>query len=324
MPTLDRFLQERAPSWGDLDALVREARGRPERLGAARVRRLGALYRAAAADLAWARRRYPGDPAVVRLEELVGRARHAVYSGDTERRSVRAFLLTDYWRRVAERPLALALSALLLFAPLVLSAWWAHDDPGAASGLVPGAWAAVSEPRPDGADLGLTVSESTAFSTEIFVNNIQVAFMAFAGGLALGLLTAAALLYNGTIIGAITGLAVAAGNTSVFVQLIVPHGVLELSCIVVAGAAGLRLGWAIVDPGRVRRSVALAAEARRSVELAVGTALWLVVAGIVEGFVTPAGIGVGPALVVGFGLGALYWALVVTRGRVTAAPGPST
>jgi uncharacterized membrane protein SpoIIM required for sporulation len=93
----------------------------------------------------------------------------------------------------------------------------------------------------------------------------------------------------------------------------------------VAGAAGLRMGWAVVDPGRRRRRVALAEEARAGAELALGTAPWLVLAGVVEGFVTPAGLGVGPALAVGFGLAAVYWALAWRRGRPSVAltPGPA-
>jgi uncharacterized membrane protein SpoIIM required for sporulation len=96
--------------------------------------------------------------------------------------------------------------------------------------------------------------------------------------------------------------------------------VLELSCIVVAGAAGLRMGWALIDPGRISRSTALVAEARQAAELAIGTAPWLVLAGLVEGFVTPSGLGVPGALVVGFSLGVLYWALVMVRGRPAIAP----
>jgi uncharacterized membrane protein SpoIIM required for sporulation len=93
--------------------------------------------------------------------------------------------------------------------------------------------------------------------------------------------------------------------------------VLELSCIVVAGAAGLRFGWALVEPGRKTRRDALAAEARQSVQIVLGTAPWLVVAGLVEGFLTPSGLGLPVVLAVGFGLGALYWGLVVALGRAT-------
>ncbi len=84
----ERFEAERARAWGELDAMLRLAGDRPERLGAAGVRRLGELYRAAAADLAFARRRYPGDPLVARLEALVLRARATVYARAGRRASV--------------------------------------------------------------------------------------------------------------------------------------------------------------------------------------------------------------------------------------------
>ena len=322
---LDRFLREGEPAWTELASLVHAASGRPERLGPGGVRRLGGLYRSAAADLALARRRFPLDPAVARLEELVGRARHLVYAGDARRESVGSFLGRRYWQRVVERPAMLAVAALLLFAPVGLGAAWAGSDAAAATGVVPASLGGGSDRDTQGADLGLTPAESTSFSTQIFVNNIRVTLAAFAGGITGGMLTAAALVFNGLVIGVIGGLAVTGGRTSVFVQLVAPHGVLELSCIVVAGAAGLRMGWAVVDPGRRRRGVALAAEARAGAELALGTAPWLVLAGLVEGFVTPAGIGVGPALAVGFGLAAVYWALAWRRGRPAPAftPGPA-
>ena len=319
---LDRFVREREPAWTELTGLVRDARGRPEQLGPERVRRLGALYRAAAADLALARRRFPLDPAVPRLEDLVGRARHLVYAAQARRESALGFLGQRYWQRVAERPALLAVSAALLFAPLALSALWAGSDPGTAAGVVPGAVGGLAE-RGAATDLGLSSAESAAMSSQIFVNNIRVSLMAFAGGISGGLLTAAALAFNGLFIGVVAGLAVSAGQTGPFVELVVPHGVLELSCIVVAGAAGLRMGWALVEPGRRRRSVALAEEARAAVELALGTTPWLVLAGLVEGFVTPAGIGVAPALAVGLAFGVPFWLLVWRRGRPAVRPAPA-
>jgi uncharacterized membrane protein SpoIIM required for sporulation len=300
--------------------LVARARGRAERLGADDVRRLAHLYRGAAADLAMARRSFRGDPVVARLEQLVGRARSLVYASEATRESLRSFVSRRYWRRVRERPVPLVVAAVLLFAPMVLSAFWAHGDTAAAGALVPAGFRGEGGEAPGagGTDLGLSSVERTAFSIEIFVNNIRVTFMAFAGGITAGLVTVAALLYNGLVIGVIAGLAIAAGNTDSFLQLVVPHGVLELSCIVVAGAAGLRMGWAIVDPGRRRRGAALLAEARPTVELALGTALWLVVAGLVEGFLTPAGLGPWWNYGVGITLGAVFWGLVWWRGASPA------
>src|SRR5581483_6434222 len=88
---LDRFVRRRTPEWEELGRLVEAAGRRPERLGAGGVRRLGALYRAAAADLALARRRWPGDPVTVRLEDLVGRSRHLVYAAPSRSASLRQF-----------------------------------------------------------------------------------------------------------------------------------------------------------------------------------------------------------------------------------------
>jgi uncharacterized membrane protein SpoIIM required for sporulation len=311
---VDAFLQDRQASWSELDQLLRASKGRPARLGAAGVVRLGALYRAAVADLATARRSFPGEAVTVRLEDLVLRGRAAVYASGGRGESVRAFFATTYWRAVRERPVALVLAALLLFVPMAAGTAWGLADPSAAARMAPGAAAGIGNPRDD-ADLGLSPADSSRFSAEIMTNNIRVTFTAFAGGVLLGLGTAAALVFNGLLLGAVTGIALDAGNLDVYLQLIVPHGVLELSCIVVAGAAGLRLGRAILLPGTGRRGPAITAEARRSVQLVAGTAPWLVLAGLVEGFVTPAGIGPVTATVVGTALAAAFWALVAWRGR---------
>ena len=310
---LQSFVDDRQPLWAELDDLLERARGRPERLGPGGVRRLGALYRGAAADLALARRRFAGDPVVERLEALVSRARPVVYATEARRESFGEFVSRGYWRRVRERPGLLALAAALLLVPAALAVVWALNDAGAAVGVLPEEYRSAGERRGDG-DLGLSADDQAAFSSAIFTNNIQVTFLAFALGALAGLGTAFVLVYNGIILGGVAGLSFDTGTGARFVELVTPHGVLELSCIVVTAMAGLRIGAAIVDPGPRRRTVALIAEARRGVELVLGTAPWLVLAGLVEGFVTPRGVGVGGAIAVGVALAAVYWALVLWRG----------
>ena len=317
---VNAFLSKRRPSWEELESLLRAAGRHPEKLGPVRVLQLGGRYRAAAADLALARRSFPGDPAVAYLEGLVDRARHVVYDAPTRRGSLWRFVSRDYWRLVVERRLALLVAALLLFAPAFLSGAWALNDPGRAAGLVPGAYRSVTEPRPHGSNDELSSSQRAAISSQIFTNNIEVTFLAFAGGMLLGLGTVVLLVSNGVLLGTVAGLAIGAGNSRVFFELVVAHGVLELSCITVAGAAGLRLGWSIVDPGLRTRMVSLGAEARRSVALVLGTMPWLVVAGLTEGFITGSGISLATVLAVGLGLGGTYWALVLWRGVATAGP----
>jgi uncharacterized membrane protein SpoIIM required for sporulation len=320
---LERFLAVREPVWNELEQLATSSRGRAERLGPQGALRLGELYRMAAADLAVARRRWPTDPSVARLENLVGRARSLVYQSTSRRASLRSFFGSHYWRLTAERPIALLVAAALLFGPGLLAGAWSLQDPGAAGGLVPAQYRSVTEPRDAGADLGLSVEEQAAFSSAIFTNNIQVTFLAFAGGIAAGLGTALLLVYNGVLLGTVAGLSIQAGNGGALYQLVVAHGILELSCIVVGGAAGLRLGWALIEPGTRSRRAALASQARSAVLVVLGTMPWLVLAGLVEGFLTPAGTGTGVVTTVGFALGIVYWMLVVVRGSIVPTDVPS-
>lgn len=312
---LDAFVRDRSEAWSRLETLVRDARRRAETLGPEGVLELGGLYRAAAADLALGRRAFPGDPVVARLERLVAASRTLVYAVPSRRGGLRRFVTHGYWRLVAERRVPLAVAAALLFGPGLLAGAWALDDPGAAAGLVPGEYQSVTEPRPEGQDLGLAPEEEAAFSAAIMTNNIRVSLLAFAAGILAGLGTAFVLIFNGVLLGAIAGLAVGAGNGRPFFELVSAHGVLELSCILIAGAAGLRFGWALVEPGPGTRGDALRREARPALALVLGTAPWLVVAGLVEGFVTPRAIGLTSALAVGFALAAVFWTLVLLLGR---------
>lgn len=324
---LDAFLVERRSDWDELGQAVAGRNGRPEQLGPDGVRRLGQLYRAAAADLALLRRTHGSDASVRSLEDLVGRARLAVYDSEPRRESLRHFVSRGYWQRVRERPALLMIAWAFLLVSGVLGAVWAAHDPAAAVGILPQGFQGVAEPHSGIPRIGGT--RAGAVSTQIFTNNIQVMFLSFAAGITGGIGTGLLLLYNGLLLGVVGGLGFGLGTGGQFVELVAPHGVLELSCIAVGASAGLRIGWALVAPGPRKRGTALRLESRRAVEIVIGTMPWLVVAGLVEGFVTPQRIGVVPGLAVGFGLGAIYWALVIWRGgrspgpHITAAPAPS-
>ena len=318
---LHSFVGQRRQSWQELEDLVRRARRKPERLGPQAALQLGALYRSTAADLAFARRAFPGDPVVGRIEQLVTRARSLVYDAPTRRASVIRFFARDYWRLVAEKPVALIAAFVLLFGPAVLSGGWALASPGAAAGLVPAEFRPATQSERPWRDL--TPGEQAAFTTAVFTNNIQVTLLAFAGGVTLGVFTGLMLIFNGITLGAVGGLMIGAGNWRGFLELVTGHGVLELSCILVAGAAGLRLGWSIVSPGYRTRGESVRREARKTVAIALGTAPWLVAAGIVEGNrARLAEAGVGVDLAVGVVIGAVFWLLVIWRGRATAAHAP--
>ena len=307
------------PDWEALERELQRSRGRPERLGVQGALEFGRRYRAVAADLAIARSRFPGDPVLGRLAALTLRGRQAIYSERTRRiGSLWQFASRGYWRLILARPGPLAIAALATAVPCVLGAIWAIHSPAAATGLLPGRFAMGSNPR--SRPLALSAAGHAIFASSIFTNNIGVTFLVFAGGLTLGLGTLGVLAYNGVILGTLAGLTINAGKFALFARLIVPHGVLELSCFTVAGAAGLRMAWAMIEPGSQSRGASLQQAARPAVALVLGTAPVLVLAGLTEGFVTPEILPLGSALSVGLVLGLGYWALAVARGRGQTRP----
>ncbi len=317
---LSRFEQERSAGWARLDELLAQAGDRPDRLGSDGVRELARHYRAAAADLAAARRLFAAEPLTAQLETRVARARKAVYVESGPARSPLDFVLRGYWQAVRDLGPALLLSVALFCGATVLATAWGASDPDAVRALVPADFIDAADP-PE-ADQGLTAGEGAAFSSAVLTNNIIVSLTVFAAGILFGIGGVAMLLYNALILGAVFGIAIDAGNFEPMVRQVASHGVLELSCIVIAAAAGMRFGWALVDPGPRRRQEALQAAARPTIAVVLGTAPLFVVAGLLEGFVSPAGIALGPALLLGGGIAVVYWSLVAFAGRARSDPAP--
>jgi len=159
------------------------------------------------------------------------------------------------------------------------------------------------------------------FATAVTVNNIQVGFLAFASGIFVCVATAFILVNNGANVGQAAGLFAAVGQQPKFYGLILPHGLLELSAIIVAGGAGLAIGWAIVDPGDRTRAEALAEQGRRSAVIALGLMVAFIVAGTIEGFVTPSGLPTSMRIAIGAAVFVAFWTYVVVLGRKAAALG---
>lgn len=161
----------------------------------------------------------------------------------------------------------------------------------------------------------------TTFAVRVFTNNAGLGILAFGAGVLAGVPTVLLLAFNGANVGLAGGLFHASGDAGHFWGLILPHGLLELTAVFVAGGAGLRLGWAVLAPGDRTRRRALAEEGRRAVVIVVGLVAVFLVAGLLEGYVTPAPLPTG----VRVGIGAAVWAgflgYVVVGGRRAAARG---
>jgi uncharacterized membrane protein SpoIIM required for sporulation len=316
---VDAFVAERAPSWRRLDELARRAR-RSGRMGADDVSELVSLYQRTSADLSAIRSRAPDPLVVAPLTRTLASAHLAIYGArGSAARSVVDFLRLTFPAAVWHLRRLVAVSAVLLLVPMAAMGWWIATSDSALEASAP---EEVREAVLESEFEEYYSSEPAAqFSTRVFVNNVQVAILAFASGVTLGIGTVYILVFNGLNVGLALGLFTHAGRWQQFWGLILPHGLLELSAVVVAGAAGLSLGWAVIAPGDRRRRDALAEAGRRSIGVVVGTVLAFLVAGLIEAFVTPSDLPAAARLAIGVVAWAAFVVWVVAVGRPAAAAG---
>jgi uncharacterized membrane protein SpoIIM required for sporulation len=228
------------------------------------------------------------------------------------------------------RPIALA--ALLLFAPAVASYTAVRRNPALAAELVPAglidrAESGAARARRGGGYLPEDEARlrGPVLASVIMSNNVQVTFLAFALGITAGIGTALSLVFNGvSALGAPLGLYASRGIATQILAFVLPHGVLELSAICIAGGAGFLLAAALLLPGPRTRRDALVDEGRRAVKLIVASSLLLVVAGLLEGNVSPRVLPLGAKAAVSLGtlVGMLAWVATPERPRLTAPRAP--
>ena len=310
--TLEQFIASRRERWAALEGtLGRARRGRLRGVPAAELESFGTLYRQAASDLAIARRDFPQSDTAAYLNDLCARA-HPLLRRSAPlhpRQAWEWFALgvPRAWR--ARRAFVLASVGLLLAG--AVAGWVAvMMRPDLRASLIP---ASGFDQLARGEVHSLPSSPLVSWA--LMSNNIKVAAIAFVGGALAGVPTAAILAANGWILGTIAAAVHLGGYDFAFWTLIVPHGVLELSIIVIAGACGLYVGSALLRPGLRRRGDALSHAALDSLGLAAGSAMLLVVAGILEGFVSPSDIPPGAKLAIGLGVGAVLYAWLLLAGR---------
>jgi uncharacterized membrane protein SpoIIM required for sporulation len=281
------WIDSRKDNWNRLDALVRQVEtSGVKSLSPIELRDLGLLYRQGAADLSAVRSDRTSRTLEQYLNRLVGRAHNFVYSG-------RRITLGTLWRFFAHGypRLLRRLSTYVLAATLV-------------SVLAGGLGAMIVMVRPDfgvmflGADKVADLDRHKMWtdqvlaikpqaSSQIMTNNISVCFMTFVGGLTAGIFTLFELFQNGLMLGAIAVVCHQHHMALSLWSFVAAHGALEIPSIMLAGAAGLRLGAGILFPGMLRRRDALALAGRESVQLIAGTIPLLIIAGTLEAFLSP-------------------------------------
>ncbi|NKY28161.1 stage II sporulation protein M [Nocardia gamkensis] len=153
-----------------------------------------------------------------------------------------------------------------------------------------------------------------AFAAQVWTNNAWVTAIALFTGVLI--LPAVYLLFmNALNLGVSAGLMADAGRLDSFFGFILPHGTLELTAVFVAGGVGLKLGWTLIDPGRLSRVEAVARQGRATATVALGLVGVLLVCGFIEGFVTPSPLPTPIRLAIGFTAEALFLVYVFGVGR---------
>jgi len=286
---VDEFYQSRKQEWEHLNSLVETAQKNAQRLSPSDVERLASLYRAASSDLALSKRDFPRHRITIFLNQLVARTHSILYQSEPlVWKNLVAFAIQGFPRLFRETFVFTFTAFLMFVLPALLVGSIVANSPDAALWILP---AEVQQliPIVEQKELwiDIAIEERPYASAFIAQNNIRVSFLAFASGVSGGLLTFWIMVQNGLILGGLLGLTYYHGIGFELATFVIGHGVIELTVIFIAGGSGLMLGWALLRPGLMRRRDALALAARKAVQLMGGAVPWLIVAGAIEGFISP-------------------------------------
>ncbi|MFJ4688700.1 stage II sporulation protein M [Streptomyces sp. NPDC088789] len=314
---LDVFVTAHRAEWDRLDTLLRR-----RRLTGAEADELVALYQRAATHLSLIQSSAPDPQLTGRLSQLVARARSAVTG--TRRaswRDVTDFLAYGFPAAVYRSRRWWIPTALLSTLVAALLGWWVGANPEVQASL-----AAPDElremTRPGGEyETYYSSHPAASFAAQVWTNNAQAAALCLILGVFLGLPVLWVLFLNMLNLGIGIGLMASAGRLDIFLGLVLPHGLLELTAVFVAAGTGLRLGWTVIDPGPRTRRTALAEEGRAAVGMAIGLALVLFISGAIEGFVTPSGLPTWARISIGVAAELAFLAYVYVLGGRAARAG---
>lgn len=275
--------------WEELEAILEQVRRRGVRsLRPEQVGLLGSRYRKAAADLNFHRTHSADRRFIEYLNSLVARAHNQIYrTGKLGARDVTAFFTREFPRSVRRHAAWILLSAAIFGLSGLLGALEQRANPEFYRFLVPESLVeSLEEGEPWYRQMSILQLQPMA-SSRIMTNNLSVTVSVFALGITAGAGTALLLMLNGVLLGTVARLCAEHDQAAGFWAFVLPHGVLELPAIFIAGGAGLLLGSALIAGDRHRRRDMLRVKGREAIRLLGGTAPLLVVAGLVEGFYSP-------------------------------------
>lgn len=296
---LKQFVKMHREEWKQLEELITVFTKSRNAITGDNITRFHRLYQKAAQNLSYSQTYFPNDEVTQYLNGLVSKSHNLLYKDQVSSfKQIRYFFSTQFVGLFMEQ-WKFVVAAMILFTFGALGSYLSVvNDPLHIYSILPAEIAQGVDP--DQLGKGHAAVDSSLMSAEIMTNNIQVAILAFAGGVTFGILTVYLLIYNGIIVGALAALFWHHGKTYDFWAYIVPHGMIELTAIFIAGGAGLLMGYKLFIPGPFTRVYQLKSHAKRSVQLLLGTIPLFVLAGIIEGFITPAPISLEAKYIVAF------------------------
>ena len=248
-------------------------------------------YRRLCQHLALAQQRGYSSYLVDPLQQLALRGHQQLYRHRSQlTANILAFLLAGFPRLVREQWRFVLIAGLLFFGSLVGIALLVYLFPDLVYSIISPQQVAEMQGmyNPDASRLGRAAERAASEDWMMFgyyvMHNIGIAFQTFAAGLLFGLGSVFFLIFNGLVIGAVSGHLTDIGYGQTFWSFVMGHGAFELTAITLAGAAGLQLGWSLVAPGRLARSEALRLAARKSVRMLCGVMVFLLIAAFIEAY----------------------------------------
>jgi uncharacterized membrane protein SpoIIM required for sporulation len=281
-----RWLEQHQTYWTDLEQLLdRISRRGLKSLGRSELQDLGLLYRQIATDLAV----LVEDPGSIRYAEyvnqLLARAHHTIYATERPHPIALLHFLLEYPRIFRRNIRPSVLSLAIFLAAAALGASLAYRDADFKTRILGPAMVETIERREMWTHSIVAVKPIA--SSQIMTNNMSVALMTFAAGITGGVGTIYLIAFNGLLLGVIGAACALSGMSVSLWSFVAPHGVLELPAIVIAGGAGLRLAQGMVFPGMRPRRQAITEAGSESVKVVLGCIPMLVIAGVIEAFVSP-------------------------------------
>jgi uncharacterized membrane protein SpoIIM required for sporulation len=303
-----RWLEKRKPNWSRLEDLLARSKGRGvSALDHKDLQELGLLYRQTASDLAIAREDITSSQLAAYLNSLLGRAHNLIYMGNKPKVAGIVRFYSETYPRIFRELWPQTLLAFAIFAVTGLAAFiLTMRDPTFAHRLLGTHMMETIEKREMWTHSIVTIKPLAASS--IMTNNLSVAFATFASGITGGVGTVWMMVLNGLLIGVIGAATLQAGMAGQLWTFVVPHGVLELPAIFIAGGAGFEIARGMLFPGLLPRRESLARAGGRAAQLLLGTIPMLIVAGVIEGFLSPS----ETAAPLKFLFGAVMFAALVT------------